>query len=305
LGILDRAIARSVPIIPRPVVRRVSSRYIAGSTLREAVPVIRDLNEQGCAATVDVLGESTTSEAQVVAIVKEYKQVLDAIVENGLDSGVSIKPTAFGLNLDEELCRTTMEEIIVHAADRDRFVRIDMEDSPYTSATIELVLDLYERHANTGAVVQACLRRSVKDVERLAEAGISVRLCKGIYDEPRRIAYKNFDVVRANYVLLLEMLLRAGCFVGVATHDEYLVWHALRLVRELALSRESYEFQMLLGVDEPLRRILVEAGHRMRVYVPYGEDWYAYSTRRLQENPKIAGYVAKDVFGSVASAIKR
>jgi proline dehydrogenase len=305
MGILDKAIAESVPLIPRPIVRRISGRYIAGSTLREAIPVIRDLNEQGCAATVDVLGESTTSEAQVVATVKEYKQVLDAIVENGLDSGVSIKPTAFGLNLDEELCRTTMEEIITYAAERDRFVRIDMEDSPYTSATIELVLDFYERHANTGAVIQAYLRRSVKDVERLAEAGVSVRLCKGIYDEPRRIAYKNFDVVRANYVLLLETFLRAGCYVGVATHDEYLVWHALRLVRELDLPRDRYEFQMLLGVDEPLRRILVEAGHQMRVYVPYGEDWYAYSTRRLQENPKIAGYVARDVIEAVADAMRR
>jgi proline dehydrogenase len=303
VGILDRVIATSVPLIPRPVVRRVSSRYIAGTTLQDAMPVIRDLNRQGCAATVDVLGESSTSREQVVAVVREYKRVLDAIVEDGLDSGISVKPTAFGLNLDRDLCRESLEQIIVYAAERDRFVRIDMEDSPYTSATIELVLDFHERYRNTGAVIQAYLRRSVKDVERLAEVGVSVRLCKGIYEEPRRLAYKNFEVVRANYVLLLETLLQAGCYVGVATHDEYLVWHALRLVR--GLPRDRYEFQMLLGVDEPLRRILVEAGHRMRVYVPYGQDWYAYSTRRLQENPKIAGYVAKDVLGGLADLVKR
>jgi proline dehydrogenase len=192
-----------------------------------------------------------------------------------------------------------------YAAERGRFVRVDMEDSPYTSTTIEHVLDFHRRHGNTGAVIQAYMRRSVEDVERLARAGVSVRLCKGIYVEPRKIAYKNFDVVRENFVYLLEKLMAAGCYVGVATHDEYLVWHALRLARELGLGRDRYEFQMLLGVDEPLRRILVDAGHKVRVYVPYGKDWYAYSTRRLQENPRIATYVARDVIEGIVKTIKR
>jgi proline dehydrogenase len=142
-------------------------------------------------------------------------------------------------------------------------------------------------------------------VKRLAEAGVSVRLCKGIYDEPREIAYKDFDVVRQNYVLLLEELLKGGAYAGIATHDEYLVWHGLRLIHQIGLSRDRYEFQMLLGVDEELRRILVNAGHKVRVYVPFGEDWYEYSTRRLKENPKIARYVAEDVIGSIANAVKR
>jgi proline dehydrogenase len=154
-------------------------------------------------------------------------------------------------------------------------------------------------------VIQAYMRRSLEDVCRLVEAGVTVRLCKGIYDEPRRIAYKDFDTVRQNYIFLLDELLKGGAYVGIATHDEFLIWHALRLIHQLEVPEDRYEFQMLLGVDEELRGILVEAGHKLRVYVPFGEEWYEYSSRRLKENPKIAGYVAKDVLGSVASAIKK
>jgi proline dehydrogenase len=305
MGVLDRVIAGSVPAVPKPVVRRISSRYIAGSDLAGAIRTVRELNAEDCAGTLDVLGEGIKTKSQATQTLREYKDALDAIAKEDLDSGVSVKLTALGLNLDEEMCRANLEEILLYAAERDRFVRVDMEDSPYTGKTIETVLDFHERHENTGAVVQAYLRRSIRDVERLAEAGVSVRLCKGIYDEPRRIAYKNFDVVRENFVWLLEKLFRAGCYVGVATHDEYLVWHALRLARDLGLSRGDYEFQMLLGVDEPLRRILVGAGHRMRVYVPYGEEWYEYSIRRLKENPKIATYVARDVIEEMTDLIKR
>ena len=305
MGIVDRAVANSVPIVPRPIVRRIASRYMAGERLEEAIETIRDLNEQGCLATVDVLGESTESERDAAEKLQQYKQVVDALEANDLSSGISVKLTGLGLVLDEALCRRNLEEIIVYAGERGRFVRVDMEDSPYTGTTLELVLDAHGRHGNTGAVIQAYMRRSLKDVMRLAEAGVSVRLCKGIYDEPREIAYKDFDVVRQNYVLLLEELFREGAYVGIATHDEYLVWHGLRLIHQMGLSRDRYEFQMLLGVDEELRRILVDAGHKVRVYVPFGKDWYEYSTRRLKENPKIASYVAKDVIESIANAVRR
>lgn len=305
MSLLDRVIAGSVPAVPKPLVRKISSRYIAGGDLEGAIQTVHELNAEGCAATLDVLGESTRSKEQTLGTLREYKNALDLIAKEDLNSGISVKLTAFGLNLDEDLCRANLEEILVHAAERDRFVRMDMEDSPYTEKTMDTVLDFHERHGNTGAVVQAYMRRSVRDVERLAEAGVSVRLCKGIYVEPRRIAYKNFDVVRENYAWLLEKLFRAGCFVGVATHDEYLVWHALRLVHDLGIPKDGYEFQMLLGVDESLRKILVAAGHRMRVYVPYGEEWYEYSVRRLKENPKVATYVARDVLGEMADLIKR
>ncbi len=305
LGIVDRAIANSVPAIPRPIVRKISGRYMAGERLENAVQTIRDLNREGCVATVDVLGESTESEQDAAEKLEQYKQVVNALDEHGLESGISVKLTGLGLDLDEDLCRRNLEEIIEYAAARDRFVRVDMEDSFHISATLELVLDMHQRHENTGAVIQAYMRRSLKDVIRLAEAEVSARLCKGIYVEPREIAYKDFDTVRQNYVLLLEELLKGGSYVGVATHDEYLVWHALRIIHQMGLSKDRYEFQMLLGVDEELRRILVNAGHKVRVYVPFGEDWYEYSTRRLKENPKIASYVAKDVIGSILGAVKR
>jgi proline dehydrogenase len=305
MGIFDKAIANSVPIIPRPVVRRISRRYIAGDTLEEAVTTVRDLNRLGCVATMDLLGESTESKADAAGKLRDYRKVVDALEENGLQSGISVKLTGLGLALNEELCRANLEEIVAYAGEKGCFVRVDMEDSPYTGVTLDMVIDLHERHENVGAVIQAYMRRGLGDVGRLTEAGVSVRLCKGIYDEPRKLAYKDFDTVRENYRLLLEELLRGGSYVGIATHDEFLVWHALRLIHQLEVPEDSYEFQMLLGVDEELRGILVGAGHKLRVYVPFGEDWHEYSSRRLKENPKIAGYVAKDVFGSVASKVKR
>jgi proline dehydrogenase len=301
---LSKFVAGSTKVIPKAVVRRVAQRYMAGETLKEALKTVRVLNAEGCVATLDVLGESTTTRKDAAETVAEYGRALEALDAHGLRSGISVKPTALGLNLDPHLCRENLEAVVARAGERGRFVRVDMENSPYTEATISVVLDARERHDNVGAVIQAYMRRSIKDVARLVEADVSARLCKGIYDEPREIAYKDPDTVRQNYVLLLEKLFKGGAYVGIATHDEYLVWHALRLVHELDLTKDRYEFQMLLGVDEQLRRILVEAGHKVRVYVPYGKQWYEYSTRRLNENPKIASYVAKDIVGAITETIK-
>jgi proline dehydrogenase len=305
VGIVDKAIANSVPVIPRPIVKRISSRYIAGDTLDEAISTVRDLNDRGCVATIDLLGESTESKADAAAKLKDYEKVVDALDEHGLKSGISVKLTGLGLTLNEQLCRANLEEVVEFAGKRGRFVRVDMEDSPYTEATLRIVEDTHARHGNTGAVLQAYMRRSFEDVQLAIQAGYSVRLCKGIYDEPREIAYKDFDTVRQNYIFLLDELLKGGVYVGIATHDEFLIWHALRLIHQLEVPEDRYEFQMLLGVDEELRSILVEAGHKLRVYVPFGEDWYEYSTRRLKENPKIAGYVARDVLNRLAAAISR
>jgi proline dehydrogenase len=196
MGIMHKAVASSVPIIPRPVVRKIASRYIAGGRLEEALETIRDLNGHGCLATVSVLGESTQSESAATEKLEQYKWVVGALETNGLKSGISVKLTGLGLTLDKDLCRENLEEIVVYAGEKNRFVRVDMEDSSYTAAALELVLDMHERHENIGAVIQAYLRRSLKDVARLADAGVSVRLCKGIYDEPREIAYEDFDTVR-------------------------------------------------------------------------------------------------------------
>jgi proline dehydrogenase len=305
VGIVDKAIAHSLPAVPRLIVKRISSRYIAGDTLDEAISTVRDLNAQGCVATIDLLGESTESKADAAATLRDYEKVVDALEVHGLDSGISVKLTGLGLTLDEQLCRANLEEIVEYAKERGRFVRVDMENSPYTEATLRIVHDTYGHHENTGAVLQAYMRRSIEDVQRVIDAGFSVRLCKGIYDEPRSIAYKDFDTVRQNYIFLLDELLKGGVYVGIATHDEFLIWHALRLIHQLEVPEDCYEFQMLLGVDEELRSILVGAGHKLRVYVPFGEDWYEYSTRRLKENPKIAGYVARDVIGSITARVKR
>ena len=304
MGVVDKAIASSVKVVPRPIVKKISSRYIAGDELDDAIAVIKDLNRDGCVATVDVLGEGADSESDAVEKLKEYKEVIDTLEEEGLDSGLSVKLNGLGLAVDEELCRAKLEEIIEYAAEKDRFVRIDMEDSSCTAQTVQIAIDMHENHENVGTVIQAYMRRSLKDIQRLAEAGVTARLCKGIYDEPREYAYKEFETVRQNYILLMEEMLKAGVYVGIATHDEFLVWHALRLIHQLDVPKERYEFQMLLGVDEELRSILVNAGHKLRVYVPFGEQWYEYSTRRLQENPKIARYVAEDVVESMLGYVK-
>lgn len=305
MGAIDKAIAHSVPVIPRPVVRKISNQYIAGDTLEDAVATVQYLNRWGCVATIDLLGENTKGKADTFQKLKDYEQILNVLDENDLHSGVSVKLTSLGLNLNEELCRANLEEVITYAGELGRFVRVDMEGSQHAESTLRIVHDMHCRHGNTGAVVQAYMRRSLEDVEELVHAGITARICKGIYDEPREVAYKDFDTVRESYVALMEKYLRGGVYVGIATHDEHLVYHALRLIHELKVPADRYEFQMLLGVDEQLQRILVEEGHRVRVYVPFGENWYEYSTRRLKENPKIAGYVARDVLGRLTGHEKK
>jgi proline dehydrogenase len=290
--LLDRAIVKLLPAVPRPVVRRLSSRYIAGPTLDDAMRVVRRLNAKGKLATVDVLGEEIRSPAEARAIAGQYSDVLARLDDEGLDGNISIKLTALGLDLDLDLCRENLKAVVVDAAARGRFVRIDMEDSTTTDRTLALHRELRDAgHENVGVVLQAYLRRTLGDVPGLE----NVRLCKGIYVEPAEVAYREPDVVRESFVECLEALVAQGTYVGIATHDEYLIGEALRVVR--GLPRDRYEFQMLLGVRPDRADDLVAAGHRLRVYVPYGTHWYEYSVRRLQENPKIAGYVAGDVVG--------
>ena len=301
MGSLDSVIANSVPFMPKSFVARIARQYAAGEEVEAAVRVIGGLAREGCLATVGVLGEFATEERHTHERLNEYKRSLDALEKQGFkDYRVAVKLTDLGLTLDKELCRKNLEEILLYARERGRFLEVDMEESPFVSATLDMVLDMHERHGNTGAVVQAYLRRTLEDVQCLVEADIQVRLVKGTYVESREVAYRDYDIVRENYVLLLEELLRSGIYVGIATHDEYLVWHALRLIYRMGLTKDQYEFQMIMGVQEDLRRILVEAGHRVRVTVLFGKDWYEYSLRRLKENPTIAGYVTKDVLGSLA-----
>ncbi len=294
MSLLDRAVVATLPAVPKAVVRRVSRRYIAGTELEDARRVVTRLNAKGKLATVDVLGEEITSAEEAGAITRAYLDVLDLIDAERLDANVSVKLTGLGLKLDPALARENLRRI----AERGTFVRIDMEDSSTTDATLELYRALRaEGVANIGVVLQAALRRTVDDARALA--GANVRLCKGIYVEPAELAYQGFEEIRDSFRRTLAALLEGGCYVGLATHDEHLVEHGVAAVRERGLEPSEYELQMLLGVRPDLADRLVAAGHRLRVYVPFGRQWYEYSLRRLQENPKIAGYVAGDLLRSV------
>lgn len=294
MALLDRTIVKLLPAVPRPVVQRLSSRYIAGPSIDDALRVLGDLNAAGKSATVDVLGEEISNADEARAIAGQYHDVLARIDDDGLDANVSVKLTALGLELDHALCAENLENIVTDAAARGSFVRIDMEDSSTTERTLQLYRSLRaDGHANVGVVLQAYMRRTYDDLDGLD----NVRLCKGIYVEPASIAYRDFHEVRANYVRCLERLVEQGTYVGIATHDEYLIDEAQRVVE--GVSRDQYEFQMLLGVRPERGDQLVADGHRLRVYVPYGSHWYEYSLRRLQENPKIAGYIAADTVGRV------
>ena len=292
MSTFNRLLVTGLPAVPKPIVGKVASRSVGGETLADAVRAVRQLNQQGAMATLDVLGEEVQERDKAVAAVEEYLRVFDAIQAEGLDSNVSIKLTMLGLKIDESFCRDNVERIVAKARELGNFVRIDMEDYTTTDATLRIFQELYARYGNVGPVLQAYMRRTLSDISALPD-GSTVRLCKGIYVEPRTVAWKGYETVRANYVRALEKLFERGIYTGIATHDEYLACRAVGLIDQHGLKREQYEFQMLLGVDEELRRILIAGGHRLRVYVPYGRDWYPYSIRRLRENPEVARHVLK------------
>ena len=298
MSLLDRVVVTLLPAVPKPVIRRISSRYIAGPSLDDACRVVAGLNAEGKLATVDVLGEEVARASEAEEIAAEYVAALDAFALDDLDANVSVKLTGLGLKLDYLLCKRNVETVIAAAEPTNRFVRIDMEDSSTTDDTLRLFRELRdEGHARVGPVLQASLKRTVADAASLA--GASVRLCKGIYVEPESIQFRDDQDVRVSFVRALETLLDGGCYAAIATHDEWLVDRALDTIAERGLDRDAYEFQMLLGVRPEVGDRIVLGGHKLRIYVPYGRQWYEYSLRRLQETPKIAGYVAGDLGRSV------
>jgi proline dehydrogenase len=294
--VLNAAIVRTLPFVPKPIVRRFASRYVAGETLDEALAVVAGLNAEGCMATLDVLGEDITRLDETEATVRAYEAAIAEIEKRKLDSNISVKLTALGLKLDPAHCRAQFWRIVEAARRTNNFVRIDMEDSPVTEETIRIYFEAKDRYARVGIVLQAYLKRSPDDARRIAKARGNVRVCKGIYVEPPEIAYQDRERIRQGFMELVDILLDANAYVGIATHDPILVERARASIARRKLPREAYEFQMLLGVAGGLRRRLVAEGHRLRVYVPYGDAWFAYSVRRLKENPSIAGQVLKGLF---------
>ncbi len=296
MHLLNKLVVATIPLVPRPMVRYFASRYIAGETLADAIRTVRQLNSEGVCATLDVLGEDIFTKEEAIDSRNHSIEVLQTIDRERLDSNLSIKLTSLGLKLDLEFCRENVREILKVAANLGIFVRFDMEDHTCTTDTIAIFRTLNKEFPKTGIVLQAYLRRTEEDAAAMTADRINFRLCKGIYREPVEIAYKGREEVQQNYRTILRRMLAGGSYVGIATHDTVLVDAAEGMIRELGLSRDKYEFQMLLGVRPELRKRLVAEGHKVRLYVPFGKHWYGYSTRRFKENPEIAGYVFKAIF---------
>lgn len=292
---INRIIVSVVQLLPKAIVRFFSARYIAGDTLQDAINITKELNAKGIYTTIDVLGEAITNIEEALESKKECSQVLDAIKENNLLANLSIKPTQMGLGIDENFCFKHVAELVDKAEKMENFVRLDMEDSPFTDKTFNLYKRLREKYINTGVVVQSYLKRTLDDVKSLNKLGTNYRLCKGIYIEPEEIAYKDRQTVRDSFLASLRQMFIDGNYVGIATHDEYLIKRAYKMIEELKIPKEKFEFQMLLGVREDLRDKINADGYKIRIYVPFGEHWYKYSIRRLKENPNVAGHIIKNI----------
>jgi proline dehydrogenase len=298
----NKFITWMIPFMPKKLVWIFSRKYIAGETIDDAVRVSRDLNSKGIKITIDLLGEFITKLDEASDNKKAYLAIIERMQKENIDGNYSLKPTSFGLLLDKEVCYQHIREIVAFAALYGNFVRIDMEDSPCTDLEIELFRKLKKEFpANVGLVLQAYLRRTLQDIKDLKdiysiETPMNFRLCKGIYVEPEAIAYKNYNEINEHYLEDLEYMFANGYYPGIATHDKPLVEGAFRLIEKYKVPKEKYEFQMLFGVTPDLRKSIVDKGHAMRVYVPFGKEWFGYSTRRLKENPKMASHIIKAIF---------
>ena len=308
MALLGRLIVATMPLAPKPIVRMVASRYVAGSKLEDAISTMIKLSSEGACFTVDVLGEEITSMSEVNFFLDEYTQLIDSITKNNIDAHISIKPTAFGLLIDQESAFENILNITKKASENDIFVRLDMEDSRVTDSTIELMIRIRsEGLGNIGVVLQGRLFRTISDIEYICEKlghQSDFRICKGIYLEPKEIAHTGYGEIVDSTNNAVEHMLRNGAYTAIASHDYPVIENSLSLLKKYGLSPDStphsfsgkgpgYEFQFLLGVRGDLRRKLSSEGHLTRIYVPYGQQWYEYGIRRLKENPEVATHVLK------------
>jgi len=298
----NKFVAAILPWFPKKFVWVFSRSYISGETIEDAVRVSKDLNSKNIKVTLDVLGEFIKTLDEAEENKKEYLNLIDVSYKNGIDGNFSLKPTSFGLLIDKTICYNHIREIVSKAASYNGFIRIDMEDSPCTDLEIELFRKLkLEFPQNVGLVLQSYLKRTLKDMEGMldlnnSETPLSYRLCKGIYVEPEDLAYKKYEEINRHYLEDLEFLFRNKIYAGIATHDKPLVEGAYKLIEKYNVPKNMYEFQMLYGVTPNLRESILNDGHTMRVYVPFGKQWFGYSTRRLKENPKMATHIIKAIF---------
>jgi proline dehydrogenase len=298
----NKLIAAILPYFPKKFIWLFSKSYISGETMEDAMRVSKDLNSKNIKVTLDVLGEFIKNLDEAEANKIEYLNLIDVSQKNGLDGNFSVKPTSFGLLIDKEICYKHIREIVAKAASYNNFIRIDMEDSPCTDMEIDLFRRLKtEFPKNVGLVIQAYLKRTYNDIEKMLDlnsvnAPLNYRLCKGIYVEPEAIAFKKYEEINAHYLEDLELIFKNKVYVGIATHDKPLIDGAYKLIEKYNVPKNMYEFQMLYGVTPKLRETIVNDGHTMRVYVPFGKKWFGYSTRRLKENPKMASHIIKAIF---------
>lgn len=298
MSLFNFAVAKTIMHVPKPIVSYFAKGYIAGPTLQDAVRVTKELNSQGMMTTIDILGEFITEFHQAEDFKNQALEILQTIDKEQLNANLSIKPTQMGLLLDKERCYGLIRELVSEADRINNFVRIDMEDIETTDDTLACYRELRSEYAgHVGTVLQSYLRRTPQDIIDHDGGYQNYRLCKGIYVEPRLHAWKNPQAINRNFIHSLELMIKQGAYAAIATHDELLVYEAMHLVRKMGLKPEQYEFQMLLGVDEELREIILKEGHRLRIYVPFGRDWLPYSRRRLKENPGIAQHALKQLLG--------
>ena len=295
-------IAAMLPYFPKKLIWIFSKRYIAGENVNDAIKASKELNKEGIEVTHDILGEFIKNLDEAEKNKVEYLELIDTIEKEKIDGNYSLKPTMFGLLLDKDVCYNHIREIVAKAASYGNFIRVDMEDSPCTDLEIELYRKLKaEFPKNVGLVVQAYLKRTLSDLENLMdihskEIPLNYRLCKGIYVEPAAIAYKKYEEINQHFLEDLEFMMKNGVYPGIATHDKPLIEGAYKLIEKYNVPKEMYEFQMLYGVTPELRKSIVTKGHTMRAYVPFGKQWFGYSTRRLKENPKMASHIIKALF---------
>ncbi len=298
----NKMIADLLPYMPKKLIWLFSKRYIAGEGMEEGLEASRKLNEQNIEVTIDLLGEFITSLDQAEDNKKQYLEIIERFTSENIRGNFSLKPTMFGLLIDQEVCYRHLHEIVAKAAEKNNFVRIDMEDSQCVDVELQIFKKLkYEFSGHVGLVIQAYLRRTLDDLVDFSNFPsnghpLNFRLCKGIYVEPKQIAYKDYQEVRNHFMEDLEFMFKNKMHAGIATHDKYLVEEAIKLIEKHQVPQSMYEFQMLYGVTPELRNSIVAAGHKMRVYVPFGKQWFNYSTRRLKENPKIASHIIKALF---------
>lgn len=299
---LNKLLANALPYMPKKLIWIFSKRYIAGETIEDGLKACRELNAQGIEVTVDLLGEFISTIEQAEENRDKYLAIIDRFISEGIVGNFSVKPTMFGLLIDKDVCYTNIEAVIQKAAEKNSFIRIDMEDSQCVDTELEMYKKLQQKYpAHVGLVIQAYLRRTKNDLTALNTisangAPLNFRLCKGIYIEPKHIAFKAFEEVREHYLDDLEFMLDHNMYVGIATHDKYLVEKAQEIIKRKNIDKSKYEFQMLYGVTPELRSSIAKQGYKMRVYVPFGKDWFGYSTRRLKENPQMASHIVKALF---------